>query len=65
MNPHLVELYLSFFMWMFLTNLLVSLGVKFIFTNITLKNPKEEFSFTIRHENDTYTCKHSYSLVKC
>ncbi|KAM7483175.1 hypothetical protein LguiB_007758 [Lonicera macranthoides] len=30
-------------------------GVKFIFTNISLKNPKEEYSFMIRHENDTYT----------
>ncbi|XP_057952322.1 kinetochore protein SPC25 homolog [Malania oleifera] len=30
-------------------------GVKFIFTNINLKNPTEEYYFTIRHENDTYT----------
>ncbi|XP_052176312.1 kinetochore protein SPC25 homolog isoform X2 [Diospyros lotus] len=30
-------------------------GVKFIFTNINLKNPKEEYSFCIRHENDLYT----------
>ncbi|KAF8399744.1 hypothetical protein HHK36_015615 [Tetracentron sinense] len=30
-------------------------GVKFIFTNINLKNPNEEYSFTIRHANDIYT----------
>ncbi|KAM7475505.1 hypothetical protein LguiB_022748 [Lonicera macranthoides] len=30
-------------------------GVKFIFTNINLKNPTEEYSFTIRHENNIYT----------
>ncbi|KAL6318607.1 hypothetical protein AAG906_000685 [Vitis piasezkii] len=30
-------------------------GVKFIFTNINSKNPSEEYSFTIRHANDTYT----------
>lgn len=30
-------------------------GVKFIFTNINLKNPDEEYSFTIRHANDVYT----------
>lgn len=35
---------------------LLSLGVKFIFTNINLKNTNEEYSFTIRHSNDTYTC---------
>ncbi|KAL7105952.1 hypothetical protein ACP275_07G079900 [Erythranthe tilingii] len=30
-------------------------GVKFIFTNIDPKNPDEEYSFTIRHENEIYT----------
>uniref|UniRef100_A0A7N0RAL6 Kinetochore protein SPC25 n=1 Tax=Kalanchoe fedtschenkoi TaxID=63787 RepID=A0A7N0RAL6_KALFE len=30
-------------------------GIKFTFTNINPKNPKEEFSFTIHHSNDTYT----------
>uniref|UniRef100_A0A2P2J9A6 Kinetochore protein SPC25 n=2 Tax=Rhizophora mucronata TaxID=61149 RepID=A0A2P2J9A6_RHIMU len=30
-------------------------GVKFTFNNINVKNPHEEYSFTIRHENDTYT----------
>ncbi|KAK2663707.1 hypothetical protein Ddye_002281 [Dipteronia dyeriana] len=30
-------------------------GVKFTFNNINMKNPKEEYSFTIRHANDTYT----------
>ncbi|KAJ7956203.1 kinetochore protein spc25 [Quillaja saponaria] len=30
-------------------------GVKFTFKNINLKNPNEEFFFTIRHANDTYT----------
>ncbi|KAF5730872.1 hypothetical protein HS088_TW19G00474 [Tripterygium wilfordii] len=30
-------------------------GVKFTFSNISLKNPYEECSFTIRHQNDTYT----------
>ncbi|XP_057465346.1 kinetochore protein SPC25 homolog isoform X2 [Actinidia eriantha] len=30
-------------------------GVKFIFTNINVKNPKEEYSFSVRHEKDLYT----------
>ncbi|KAJ4973590.1 hypothetical protein NE237_006764 [Protea cynaroides] len=30
-------------------------GVKFIFNKINLKNPNEEYSFTIRHANDVYT----------
>ncbi|KAG6747087.1 hypothetical protein POTOM_049466 [Populus tomentosa] len=30
-------------------------GVKFTFNNINLKNPYEEYSFTIRYENDMYT----------
>ncbi|THG11980.1 hypothetical protein TEA_004624 [Camellia sinensis var. sinensis] len=30
-------------------------GIKFIFTNINLKNSNEEYSFSIRHENDFYT----------
>nr|GMD36304.1 kinetochore protein SPC25 homolog [Ipomoea batatas] len=30
-------------------------GVKFIFTNINMKDPHEEYSFTVRHENDSYT----------
>ncbi|KAK9277996.1 hypothetical protein L1049_027553 [Liquidambar formosana] len=30
-------------------------GVKFIFTYINSKNLNEEYSFTIRHANDTYT----------
>ncbi|CAK9185615.1 unnamed protein product [Ilex paraguariensis] len=30
-------------------------GVKFIFSNINVKNPIEQYSFTIRHENDIYT----------
>ncbi|XP_047316842.1 kinetochore protein SPC25 homolog [Impatiens glandulifera] len=34
-------------------------GVKFIFTNIDEKNPKEEYSFTVRYDND------SYSLLEC
>ncbi|KAK2975015.1 hypothetical protein RJ640_001225 [Escallonia rubra] len=34
-------------------------GVKFVFTNINLKNPKEEYCFTIRHENNVY------SLLDC
>ncbi|PSR96709.1 Kinetochore protein like [Actinidia chinensis var. chinensis] len=29
-------------------------GVKFIFTNINVKNLKEEYSFSVRHENDLY-----------
>lgn len=33
------------------------LGVKFIFTNIRPENPNEEYSFVIRHENETYYCK--------
>lgn len=34
-------------------------GVKFIFTNIRPENPNEEYSFVIRHENETYY------LLKC
>ncbi|KAL3512785.1 hypothetical protein ACH5RR_025502 [Cinchona calisaya] len=34
-------------------------GVKFIFTNIDLKNPNQKYSFTVRHENDVY------SLLDC
>ncbi|KAK1407225.1 hypothetical protein QVD17_38839 [Tagetes erecta] len=34
-------------------------GIKFIFTNINLKKPNEEYFFTIRLEND------SYSLLEC
>ncbi|XP_068643846.1 kinetochore protein SPC25 homolog isoform X2 [Aristolochia californica] len=34
-------------------------GVKFIFNKIDLKSPNKKFSFTIRHDNDTYT------LVDC
>ncbi|CAN1335031.1 Kinetochore protein SPC25 homolog, partial [Linum perenne] len=34
-------------------------GVKFTFININVKNPSEKYSFTIRHENDTY------SLLAC
>ncbi|XP_058194126.1 kinetochore protein SPC25 homolog isoform X2 [Rhododendron vialii] len=30
-------------------------GVKFMFSNINVKNPKEEYSLSIRHENDVYT----------
>ncbi|PSR95884.1 Kinetochore protein like [Actinidia chinensis var. chinensis] len=30
-------------------------GVKFIFTDINVKNPKEEYSFSVRHEKDLYT----------
>ncbi|KAM1025906.1 hypothetical protein ACFX13_039624 [Malus domestica] len=30
-------------------------GVKFTFKNISLKNPDQEFCFTVRHANDTYT----------
>ncbi|GKV18977.1 hypothetical protein SLEP1_g29282 [Rubroshorea leprosula] len=30
-------------------------GVKFTFNNINTQNPKEEYSFSIRHANDTYT----------
>ncbi|MED6105967.1 hypothetical protein PIB30_000758 [Stylosanthes scabra] len=30
-------------------------GVKFTFKNINVNNPNEEYSFTIRHENNTYT----------
>ncbi|BFG32513.1 hypothetical protein CerSpe_187870 [Prunus speciosa] len=30
-------------------------GVKFTFKNICSKNPNQEFSFTVRHANDTYT----------
>lgn len=30
-------------------------GVRFIFKNISMKNPNEEFSFTVRHADDTYT----------
>ncbi|KAL2492582.1 Kinetochore-Ndc80 complex [Abeliophyllum distichum] len=30
-------------------------GVKFIFTNINLENPNEQYSFVIRHENEIYT----------
>ncbi|EOY20873.1 Kinetochore protein spc25, putative [Theobroma cacao] len=34
-------------------------GVKFTFNDINIKNPKQEYSFTIRHANDTY------SLLDC
>ncbi|TYH98422.1 hypothetical protein ES332_A12G309400v1 [Gossypium tomentosum] len=34
-------------------------GVKFTFNDINIKNPKEEYSFTIRHAND------AYSLLDC
>ncbi|KAG9152336.1 hypothetical protein Leryth_021784 [Lithospermum erythrorhizon] len=34
-------------------------GVKFTFTNINPKNPDEEYSFTVRYENDIYT------LIEC
>ncbi|KAI8529060.1 hypothetical protein RHMOL_Rhmol12G0196200 [Rhododendron molle] len=30
-------------------------GVKFMFSNINAKNPKEEYSLSIRHDNDVYT----------
>lgn len=30
-------------------------GVKFIFNKIDILNPRKEYSFTIRHENDSYT----------
>lgn len=30
-------------------------GIKFIFTNINLSNPSEQYSFTIHHAIDTYT----------
>ncbi|OVA20775.1 Chromosome segregation protein Spc25 [Macleaya cordata] len=30
-------------------------GVKFIFNKINLKNPHEEYSFTVRHADNTYT----------
>ncbi|PRQ17256.1 putative chromosome segregation protein Spc25 [Rosa chinensis] len=30
-------------------------GVRFTFKNINLKNPDEEFCFTVRHANDVYT----------
>ncbi|KAJ8563273.1 hypothetical protein K7X08_031725 [Anisodus acutangulus] len=30
-------------------------GVKFIFTNIDANNPDNEYSFTVRHENDVHT----------
>lgn len=33
------------------------LGIKFIFTNISPENPNEEYSFVVRHENETYYCK--------
>ncbi|XP_015077770.1 kinetochore protein SPC25 homolog [Solanum pennellii] len=31
------------------------LGVKFIFTNINANNPDDEYSFTVRRENDAHT----------
>ncbi|KAL1533016.1 kinetochore protein SPC25 isoform X2 [Salvia divinorum] len=34
-------------------------GVKFTFTNIRPENPNKEYSFVIRHENETY------NLLKC
>ncbi|GAU35822.1 hypothetical protein TSUD_155970 [Trifolium subterraneum] len=34
-------------------------GVKFTFNNINLKNPNEEYSFTVCHDNNTYT------LLRC
>ncbi|CAJ2664330.1 unnamed protein product [Trifolium pratense] len=34
-------------------------GVKFTFKNINLKNPNEEYSFTVCHDNNTYT------LLRC
>ncbi|KAK8569387.1 hypothetical protein V6N13_046446 [Hibiscus sabdariffa] len=34
-------------------------GVKFMFNDINLKKPKQEYSFTIRHAND------AYSLLDC
>ncbi|XWS50912.1 hypothetical protein CRYUN_Cryun12cG0131300 [Craigia yunnanensis] len=34
-------------------------GVKFTFNDINIKNPKQEYSFTIRHAND------AYSLLDC
>lgn len=30
-------------------------GVRFTFSNINMKNPNEEYSFSIRHADDTYT----------
>jgi len=32
-------------------------GVKFIFNNIDLKNPDEEYTFTVRLDSDRYNCK--------
>ncbi|KAL6010041.1 hypothetical protein ACLOJK_000472 [Asimina triloba] len=32
-------------------------GVKFIFNKIDADNLEKEYSFTIRHENNTYTCR--------
>ncbi|CAK9138580.1 unnamed protein product [Ilex paraguariensis] len=38
-------------------------GVKFIFSNINVKNPIEQYFFTVRHENDIYTCKFLEALT--
>lgn len=42
--------------------------MKFVFTNIDANNQDKEYFFTIRHENDVYTCKSgtviNYTSVK-
>lgn len=35
----------------------VIVGVKFMFNNIDRESPHKVYLFTIRHANDTYTCK--------
>lgn len=51
-----LSLYCSFQIWYPYKILL--LGVKFSFKNINVDNPNEEFFFTIRLEDDIYTCEH-------
>ncbi|XP_027339336.1 kinetochore protein SPC25 homolog [Abrus precatorius] len=39
-------------------------GIKFTFKNINVDNPNEEYFFTIRHEDDTYTLLNCEPLLK-
>lgn len=44
--------------------LVISSGVKFTFKNIDLKNPNEEYSFTVYHDKSTYKCKQpAYTIL--
>ncbi|RRT49521.1 hypothetical protein B296_00032646 [Ensete ventricosum] len=43
--------------FIYLTTVLYDQGVRFIFGKIDRKNPNEEYSFSIRLDNDAYNCK--------